>query len=64
MPSMTPIQPVIIGDDKQALEIGAYNPRNSDWEYALYVSIVLIMIGLMGEFYTRRHASASWGARR
>ncbi|MGH1411984.1 MAG: ABC transporter permease [Pelagimonas sp.] len=41
-----------------------YNPRNSSWEYALYLSIVLIMIGLMGEFYTRKHASASWGARR
>lgn len=41
-----------------------YNPRNSDWEYALTVSIVLLMIGLMGEFYTRKHASASWGARR
>ena len=41
-----------------------YNPRNSDWEYALYLSIVLIMIGLMGEFYTRKHASASWNARR
>ncbi len=41
-----------------------YNPRNSDWEYALYLSIVLIMIGLMGEFYTRKNASASWSARR
>ncbi|WP_299922996.1 ABC transporter permease [uncultured Pelagimonas sp.] len=41
-----------------------YNPRNSSWEYAFYLSIVLIMIGLMGEFYTRKHASASWGARR
>lgn len=41
-----------------------YNPRNSNWEYAFYLSIVLIMIGLMGEFYTRKHASASWSARR
>ncbi|APX22458.1 MAG: ABC transporter permease [Rhodobacteraceae bacterium] len=41
-----------------------YNPRNSDWEYALYLSLILIMIGLMGEFYTRKHASASWSARR
>ncbi|MBB3983986.1 hypothetical protein GGQ68_000297 [Sagittula marina] len=24
---------------------------------------MLIMIGLMGEFYTRKHASASWSAR-
>ncbi len=41
-----------------------YNPRNSEWEYALIVGVVLIMIGLMGEFYTRRHASVSWSARR
>ncbi|MDF3414931.1 ABC transporter permease [Sulfitobacter sp. M57] len=41
-----------------------YNPRYSNWEYAFWLSIVLIMIGLMGEFYTRKHASLSWNARR
>lgn len=41
-----------------------YNPRYSDWHYAVWVGIVLLMIGLMGEFYTRRHASLSWSARR
>ncbi len=41
-----------------------YNPHFTDWHYALWVSLVLLMIGLMGEFYTRRHASISWGARR
>ncbi len=41
-----------------------YVPRFTDWSYALWVAVVLIMIGLMGEFYTRRHASASWSARR
>jgi len=41
-----------------------YFPRNSTWEYPLYVGIALLMIGLMGEFYTRQHASASWNARR
>ncbi len=41
-----------------------YNPRYSDWEYALWVGLLLLTIGLMGEFYTRRHASLSWGARR
>lgn len=51
-------------DQSRGYAFGNYNPRNSDWEYALYLSIVLIMIGLMGEFYTRKHASASWGARR
>ena len=41
-----------------------YNPRYSNWEYPLWVGGVLVMIGLMGEFYTRRHASLSWNARR
>ena len=41
-----------------------YFPRNSSWEYALWVGITLLMIGLMGEFYTRKHVSHSWGARR
>ena len=41
-----------------------YFPRNSNWEYPLWVGLVLLMIGLMGEFYTRRHASLSWQARR
>ena len=41
-----------------------YNPRYSSWEYAFWVGVVFLMIGLMGEFYTRKHASASWNARR
>ena len=41
-----------------------YNPRYSSWEYALIVGIVLVAIGMMGEFYTRRHTSASWYAKR
>lgn len=41
-----------------------YYPRNSSVAYPLTVGIVLLMIGLMGEFYTRRHASLSWNAKR
>jgi len=41
-----------------------YSPHNSSIEYPLYLSLVLLMIGLMGEFYTRKHASMSWSARR
>ncbi len=41
-----------------------YNPHNSSLEYPIYLSLALIMIGLMGEFYTRTHASASWSAGR
>jgi hypothetical protein len=29
----------------------------------MYVALALLMIGLMGEFYTRQHASISWGAK-
>ncbi|MEL0436951.1 ABC transporter permease [Phycobacter sp. K97] len=41
-----------------------YNPHYSSWEYALWVGVVLVMLGLMGDFYTRRRASISWNARR
>ncbi len=41
-----------------------YNPHYSSISYPLIVGGVLIVLGLMGEFYTRRHASASWNARR
>lgn len=41
-----------------------YNPHFSNWHYALWVGVGLTMLGLMGEFYTRRRVSASWGARR
>ena len=41
-----------------------YYPRYSSWEYPMMIGLILIMVGLMGEFYTRRHASLSWGARR
>jgi len=41
-----------------------YNPRYSSWEYPLLLGVILVMVGLMGEFYTRKNASLSWGARR
>lgn len=41
-----------------------YTPHNSSITYPVYVTIALIMLGLMGEFYTRRHISASWSAGR
>lgn len=41
-----------------------YNPHYSNWEYAAWVALILVVIGLMGEFYTRRHVSISWSARR
>lgn len=41
-----------------------YNPHYSTISYPLKVSVVLIMIGLMLEFYTRKNASVSWEAAR
>ncbi len=40
-----------------------YNPHYSNWVYPLLVSLTLLMIGFLGEAYTRKHASMSWGAR-
>ena len=40
-----------------------YIPRNSSLSYAMWASIALIALGLMGEFFTRKHASRSWSAR-
>lgn len=41
-----------------------YNPHYTSISYPIKVSIVLIMIGLMLEFFTRKHASTSWDAMR
>ncbi|MBL4808392.1 MAG: ABC transporter permease [Rhodobacteraceae bacterium] len=41
-----------------------YHPHNSSVIYPVLVSVALIMIGMMGEFYTRRNVSASWSATR
>ena len=41
-----------------------YNPHFSSITYPVYLSLVLIVIGMMGDFYTKRHASVSWGAAR
>jgi ABC-type polysaccharide/polyol phosphate export permease len=41
-----------------------YNPHYTSISYPIYASLAVMMIGLMGEFYTRKHASASWSARR
>lgn len=40
-----------------------YVPRNSSTSYAIWVSVALIAVGLMGEFFTRKHSSQSWSAR-
>ncbi len=51
-------------DQARGYAFANYFPRNSSWEYAFWLGLALLMVGLMGEFYTRKHASLSWGARR
>lgn len=41
-----------------------YNPHFSSSMYPVYVGLALIVIGMMGEFYTRKSASISWSAAR
>lgn len=40
-----------------------YNPHNSSTTYPVAFSLVCLTIGLLAEFFTRKHASASWSAR-
>lgn len=41
-----------------------YNPHFSSASYPFWVALGLIMLGMMGEFYTRKSASISWTAGR
>ncbi len=41
-----------------------YQPRYTNIEYPIWAVMVCLMIGLMGQFFTRKYASASWGKRR
>lgn len=41
-----------------------YTPHNSNLHYPLYVTLAVLMIGLMAEFVTRNALSLSWNAAR
>lgn len=41
-----------------------YNPHYTSISYPLIVTFVLIILGLMGENFTAKHASLSWNAKR
>jgi ABC-type polysaccharide/polyol phosphate export permease len=41
-----------------------YNPHHSSVTYPVILSLALLFVGLLGEFYTRKAASLSWNARR
>lgn len=40
-----------------------YIPRNTSVSFIFWVTLGLIVVGLMGEFFTRKHVSMSWFAR-
>lgn len=40
-----------------------YHPHYTEPWYPLYITCAVMLVGLMGEFYTRRHASISWEAK-
>lgn len=40
-----------------------YHPHYSNYMYPIKVTLVLLVVGLMFESFTRKHASLSWGAK-
>lgn len=40
-----------------------YNPLHTSPMYAIYFGMVVLVLGMMGEFFTRKRASLSWSAR-
>jgi ABC-type polysaccharide/polyol phosphate export permease len=40
-----------------------YFPRDTNMEYPVYLSLTLIMIAMMVEFWLRKNMSQSWGKR-
>ncbi|MFZ1468972.1 MAG: ABC transporter permease [Paracoccaceae bacterium] len=40
-----------------------YNPRYTSIDYPLKIAFICILVGLMAEFYTRKHVSLSWQKR-
>jgi ABC-type polysaccharide/polyol phosphate export permease len=39
-----------------------YTPRHTSMTYPLIIMAICLVLALMAEFYTRKHASLSWGA--
>ena len=53
-----------IVDQTRGFTFVNYNPHYTNWAYPLIISFVFILVGFMGESYSRKHVSASWAARR
>ena len=51
-------------DQARGFAFNNYFPHHTNWQYPIYFTLAFVMIGLMGDFYTRKRASASWMAGR
>ncbi|MFE3836601.1 ABC transporter permease [Pseudogemmobacter sonorensis] len=51
-------------DHGRAFTFLDYSARFTSIEYPIWCAVICIMIGLMGQFFTRKHVSVSWGKRR
>ncbi|SFR00225.1 ABC transporter permease [Poseidonocella sedimentorum] len=51
-------------DQARGFVFNNYFPHNSSIEYPIYLTLTLLTLGLIAEFFTRQHVSPSWEARR
>ena len=51
-------------DQARGFAFNNYFPHHTNWQYPIYFTLALVMLGLMGDFYTRKRVSASWIAGR
>lgn len=51
-------------DQSRGFAFNNYFPHYTNWQYPIYFILFFVLLGLMGDFYTRKRASASWTASR
>ena len=51
-------------DQSRGFAFNNYFPHFTNWQYPIYFTLALVLLGLMGDFFTRKRASASWLATR
>ncbi len=51
-------------DQARGFAFNNYFPHHTNWHYPIYFTLGFVMLGLMGDFFTRKRASASWMANR
>ena len=50
-------------DQTRGFVFANYFPHKTSLTYPMIIGVILLVIGMMGEFYTRQYVSKSWGAR-